>query len=254
MIPIELKPDASYDLLRIGKDNDGGYLVCKNCINNSDVLISFGISDDFSFEENFQNLKNIKILAYDPTVTTNFFLKQFLHSIIKLNFIKFYKKLNNYIKFKKFFKKKNNSFFLNKIGKGGSIEYKHISIDKILKLIDNNSKIFFKIDIEGSEYRILEDLISHMKNIEGMAIEFHDVDLNVEKIVNFVRQFEPKLIHIHANNWAEYGENNIPSSIELSFSRNPLFINKNLELPHKLDQKNNPNAEDLKLTFFDNNF
>tara|TARA_Y100001970_G_scaffold286396_1_gene408450 strand:+ start:209 stop:964 length:756 start_codon:yes stop_codon:yes gene_type:complete len=249
MIPKELKPSGLYDLIRIGKDNDGGYLVCKNSVYKSDVLISFGISDDFSFEEQFQKLNNVKIFAYDPTTTNNFFLKQFLHNILKLNFIQFFNKFNNYIKFKNFFKKKNNHFFLKKIGKGGSISYKHISINEILKLSDDKSNFFFKIDIETSEYRILEDLIYNMKNIEGVVIEFHDVDLHILKIVNFIKEFELKLIHIHANNWADYGENNIPTSIELSFSKNPVLVDQNLILPHKLDQRNNPDAEDIKLIF-----
>ena len=63
MIPKELKPNSLYDLIRVGKDNDGGYLVCRNSVNNSDILISFGISDDFSFEEQFQKLKNIIVVV-----------------------------------------------------------------------------------------------------------------------------------------------------------------------------------------------
>jgi hypothetical protein len=57
MLPKEFKPDGFYDLVRLGKNNDGGYLVCKNSIEVSDCLISFGINDDFSFEENFKNKK-----------------------------------------------------------------------------------------------------------------------------------------------------------------------------------------------------
>ena len=252
MIPKELKPKVLYNLIRIGKDNDGGYLVCRNSVNNSDILISFGISDDFSFEEQFQKIKkNIKILAYDPTVTINFFLKQFLHNFLKLNFINFFNKIINFIKFNFFFKKKNNSFFLKLIGKGGTVSYEYISIDEILKTIDQKSKLFFKIDIEGSEYRILDDLLKYMKSIEGLAIEFHNVDINIEKIISFIKKFELKLVHIHGNNWADYGENNIPSSIELSFSRNPKLTSYNLEFPHSLDQKNNPKFDELKLIFDD---
>ena len=29
MLPKEFKPDALFDLLRVGKNNDGGYLICK---------------------------------------------------------------------------------------------------------------------------------------------------------------------------------------------------------------------------------
>jgi hypothetical protein len=73
MLPKEFKPDGLYDLVHLGKNNDGGYLVCKNSIEVSDCLIFFGINDDFSFEENFKNKKNIPIFAYDSTSTNIFF-------------------------------------------------------------------------------------------------------------------------------------------------------------------------------------
>ena len=62
MLPKEFKPDALFDLLRVGKNNDGGYLICKKSLEESKFLLSFGISDDFSFEENFKKINNIKII------------------------------------------------------------------------------------------------------------------------------------------------------------------------------------------------
>ena len=53
MLPKEFKPGGFYDLVLLGKNNDGGYLVCKNSIDVSNCLISFGINDDFYFEEDF---------------------------------------------------------------------------------------------------------------------------------------------------------------------------------------------------------
>ena len=45
---------AASDLVRIGRNNDGGYLVSKSDIEKSDVLIGLGINDDWSFERNFK--------------------------------------------------------------------------------------------------------------------------------------------------------------------------------------------------------
>ena len=47
----------------------------------------------------------------------------------------------------------------------------------------------------------------------------------------------------------DYGLDGIPTCIEMSFSRNPNLINDKLELPHKLDQKNNPDSSDIILKF-----
>ena len=73
MLANKLKPDGLYKLIRVGKDNDGGYLICENSLKNSNILISFGISDDFSFERHFQTINDIDIFAYDPSVNLNFF-------------------------------------------------------------------------------------------------------------------------------------------------------------------------------------
>ena len=49
--PNDLKPKGSFDLIRIGNDNDGGYLVDKNSVLKSKSLIAMGISTDWSFEK-----------------------------------------------------------------------------------------------------------------------------------------------------------------------------------------------------------
>ena len=54
-----LKPQYNYDLIRVGRDNDGGYLVEKKSLENTQSLISLGISNDWSFEESFLNKKKI---------------------------------------------------------------------------------------------------------------------------------------------------------------------------------------------------
>ena len=53
MLPQFLNIKKNYDLVRFGKDNDGGYLIEKNSILNSEILISAGISWDYSFEEDY---------------------------------------------------------------------------------------------------------------------------------------------------------------------------------------------------------
>ena len=56
LLPEFFKFKQAKDLIRVGKDNDGGYLISKNDLSKSDFLLSLGICDDWSFEKNF--LKN----------------------------------------------------------------------------------------------------------------------------------------------------------------------------------------------------
>ena len=62
VLPNFLNPRKFQDLIRIGKDNDGGYIVRSQDIEDTRNLISLGISFDFSFEEDF--LKRTKKLIF----------------------------------------------------------------------------------------------------------------------------------------------------------------------------------------------
>ena len=97
-LPKFLRPLYETELIRIGNDNDGGYLIPKQSLNQTKLLYSFGLSDDWSFEEEFYNKTGAKIICYDPTVNWKFFLKFLL---------KDFKSLFKYFKYRAFFDGKN---------------------------------------------------------------------------------------------------------------------------------------------------
>ena len=68
MLPKFLKPKQEYDLIRLGQDNDGGYLVEKQSIINSNCLITLGLGYDWSFEKDYSKYKDKSIFCYDHTV------------------------------------------------------------------------------------------------------------------------------------------------------------------------------------------
>ena len=79
------KPKFKYQLQRVGKNNDGGYLVGINTIKQSKVLISYGINDDWSFEKNFYKINNkIKIMTFDDKLNLFFLLKKLLNNFFKI--------------------------------------------------------------------------------------------------------------------------------------------------------------------------
>jgi hypothetical protein len=105
MLPTQFEPDHQYDLIRLGRDNDGGYLVGKNSVFKSNALISFSIHDDCSFEKDFKNLRNSKILCFDYIVDNKFWFKKLRRAL--RNFFKgeiwlikeFFFNIYNYKKF-----------------------------------------------------------------------------------------------------------------------------------------------------------
>ncbi len=125
---------------------------------------------------------------------------------------------------------------------------KFTTLDEILEINDFNN-IFFKIDIEGSEYRILEKLISIKNKITSIAIEFYDYDLHKSEIIEFIERIGLNVIHIHANNYGYVlKENKKPSVVEMTLSRNQ-EISLMPELPHKLDMPNCKTIEEIKINF-----
>ena len=54
MLPKQFQPTATYDLIRLGRNHDGRYLVDPASVAKTETLISFGLSADWSFEKIFQ--------------------------------------------------------------------------------------------------------------------------------------------------------------------------------------------------------
>ena len=75
-----------------------------------------------------------------------------------------------------------------------------ISMEKIFKTeVLPHQNVFLKIDIEGAEYRILNCLIKHTKQISGLVIELHSVDVHIDRIKDFIEKFPLPIVHTHAN-------------------------------------------------------
>lgn len=144
----------------------------------------------------------------------------------------------------------SNYFSFLKIKKKIQFNKKNIfynDLNKILSLETNN--VFLKIDIEGNEYRIIDDLLLNQKKIIGLVIEFHDCDLHMEKIIKFISSFNLNLVHIHGNNFAERDFNGDIVVLELTFSKNPVPVSDICVLPNKLDMPNYHKKSEVIINF-----
>ncbi len=235
------KPKNNFHLERMGNDNDGGYLINPKIIFESEYLISFGIFDDWSFEKSLiKKNKNIKVFCYDDLISFQFIIERKIKEII-LGLIS--------LKFKNFFKKIYTIFdfiiYKNKLNFNKRV-IKENDLNEITEKLNN---IFLKVDIEGAEYKILNDIKNVENKLTCLVIEFHDVYENREKIEKFISEFKLKLIHIHPNNYGKVDKNGDPNIIELTFDKRPSIIDNINILPNCHDQKNDPNSDDIKLNF-----
>lgn len=215
------QPYFCEDIVRLGKDNDGGYLVNKQDILKTKKLISLGVGDDYSFEKDFMAINDCPIVAFDGTIDSN---QEFI---------------------KNFYSGDKN--FINKnIGnKEGEVSFKSIL---------GQQDVFLKCDIEEHEYGILNDIIIHSKLFTGIAIEFHNINgkEHFNELLNFIAKVELKLVHVHVNNWFYYTTEQgcIPDVIELTFtSSDNVTLDDDIKFPHKLDMSNRPGGEDFQIVF-----
>lgn len=236
-----LKPKFQYQLIRVGKKNDGGYLVGEETVKKADVLISFGIKNDWSFEKNFKKINNrAKIKCYDDQLNFKLLVRLFIIQLIFVfkNF-KFSLLLKNFIDiFEYFFIKKKIEF-----------NQEIITYGDIRKISRNSENIFFKIDIDGHEYRIFDELIQIKEKIVGIVIEIHDIDLHFERVLSFCKNIGLELTHIHPNNFAIMDNKGDPTVIELTFEKSPRKISENCVLPNPLDMQNDPETSNISLKF-----
>lgn len=216
-LPMILQPFQCDDLIRLGKDFDGGYLVNQADIEKTKKLVSFGIKDDWSFEEDFTKLNDCSCVAYDGSVTEN---------------IPFFSGKNTLVK--------------RNVGTD-------ILLSDILSAEDKN--VFLKCDIEGDEYRLLDDIVKNSYRLSGMVIEFHNISNYAlfNRLTAFIAKIDQKLVHAHPNTWGYIKIGNtefLPDVIELSFtSSKNIELNEKLKLPHKKDMSNNPSDIDFVVTF-----
>ena len=251
MLPLEYKPKKAYELIRLGSENDGGYLICNHSLVLSKYLISFGLGSDWTFEKDFLKKNDCKFYGFDIKIKKYFWVKNILKSFEKLfkkkqKYKKFITEIKNNLKFRKFIRKKNVNLFEKAIARDG-FSYNLSNIIDEFNIKDN---FFLKIDIEGSEYRILDEIIKHENLITGFVVEFHDIDLHKIKIKKFINSLKLlKLIHIHPNNANNLCSEGDPTTIEMTFSVNPKIIGDKVELPNLLDKKTNEKNTDHTLNF-----
>jgi hypothetical protein len=250
-------------LARRGQLNgDGGYLIPNNI--KTDLLISFGLGDNWKFENDLvKSGQTNSFIVFDHTQNLFNYIKQVFCRFQPRNFkldllmgrvivlIRYF--VDFIILGKKHIKKK--------ISKNGSLfstqsKIKEINVTEIFQEFVNseNSKIFLKIDIEGSEYEIIEQIMNYHKQIKIIVIEFHDIVRKVEEFEKLLILIKSKysLIHTHINNNGALNNDTIPEVCEFTFISNVDFqgILKVDKIPLiGLDYPNNKHLIDFQIDF-----
>lgn len=221
---------ADLDLIRIGSDSDGGYLV-PNDLNGISACFSPGVGPTSSFEEDLFTRFSIPSHLCDYSVSGppgNFkpasFEKKFLGATEDDRFTT----LNNWME--------------------KSPEY------------DLETDLILQMDIEGGEYTaILSTEEDKLKRFRIIIVEFHNAEhwsdpaffeIADSTFSKLLKHFY--VLHIHPNNYGNLlrlGQVIVPDVFELSLVRKDRCtpIGNPETLPHALDRPCNPNNPEIIL-------
>jgi hypothetical protein len=256
VLPVSWTPKTASDLIRVGSAADGGYVVAQSSVSATSYLVSMGLSDDWSFEEAFADEARCSVIVYDPSVTGAFWARNYLSRIRRLGGIRDLLPPSayalRYLAYRRFFDGVRATHIRSGIGYDddftGSVSLQ-TAMDGIL-----GDRCFLKVDIEGSEYRILQAIADLQQRFSGIVIEFHDVDLHRARIDSFVRELDRQtLINVHPNNGGRVDPTGDPLLLEMSWVRSDLFepdvTGRCGDIARRLNRKNVPSYPDLELTF-----
>lgn len=214
---------APFYKYRLGRDGDGGYVVCDlPC--TYDLLLSGGVNDDISFEVAFCSLNpQVPCVAFDGTVDG---LPE---------------------------KHPNITFFKKNIGALNSE-----ALTNWHEYLNKFQNIFIKMDIEGHEFPWLNSVsLDQLRNVAQIVMEFHHPNSPFHQ-----QQFDKLnqthyLVHFHGNNCSQeltiHKGVAVPNVFEVTYVNKKFFrampsLNT-VKLPMELDQINNSHHPDFSIDY-----
>jgi FkbM family methyltransferase len=173
----------------------GGKLVSKRLLSEGGIVVSAGVGTDLDFEYGIIDEIGCNVIALDPTQTS----QNFVSRSQKVN-----KKLSTKLKFLNLALSadgQNLDFFSgdgdrmasttksHSIGNSNQMVFKSASLNEILR---SEEVAYLKLDIEGYEYTLLENMTSPL-TIPQVAIEFHHFcipERSLTESIKWIEKFE----------------------------------------------------------------
>ena len=205
------------DLIRIGKDNDGGYIMPDDFESDDKIAYSFGISDDVSWDKDMAS-RGYDVFMYDHTIDS--------------------------------LPEENPRFHWSKIGisDGTGNDGRLKTLDELIKANHHEGRhnMILKMDVEKAEWGFIEMVSTEMlSRFSQILIEFHG--LNEPKWQGRIPAALRKLnlthqpVHIHGQNIGHYvslGTQTFCNQIEVSYVRRGKYSfdeNYDVKLPLDID-------------------
>ena len=154
----------------------GGFYVANNSLSINSIVYSIGIGEDVSFDLNIIEKYNCKIFAYDPTPKSVNWVNK---NVSNNNFNFFPRGISQEKGSRLFYLPKDNKHVSGSLEKISTVNEEmavELEFDTLKnQMIKNNHKKIdlLKMDIEGSEYDVIESILNEKIEIDQILVEFH---------------------------------------------------------------------------------
>lgn len=219
-----LKPVCiNSEKVRLGQNQDGGYVINEVAIKNSSILYTYGVGGDTGYEQAYRAMTGNPVMLYDPT-----------HDMPNVP--------------------EGMTFHKVGLGTGANRFTKHLDDE-----MGGKFDVLLKIDTEGAEYEYFMDENIHFLGLlcTGIILEIHHLNEPMRQLImkRILKDLDEYffLTHIHGNNWGgEFGLEgfSVPNVMELSFVHKLLcspradcediYPSPGLDFPNRVDQPDCP--------------
>jgi FkbM family methyltransferase len=154
----------------------GGFYFIPELLGEKSIIYSFGVGKDISFDKDLIHRFKCQVFAFDPTPESIEWSKKQKFPV-GFNFFEF--GIAKKSKKSKFFLPNNNnhvsgSLINHSAANKESILVQMKSFNDIVKLFNHAHVDLIKIDIEGAEYNIIDDILSSGTVVDQIVLEVHE--------------------------------------------------------------------------------
>ncbi|MFM8955472.1 MAG: FkbM family methyltransferase, partial [Actinomycetota bacterium] len=235
--PSELTPHMS-DLVRLGRNADGGYLLPREVLEDITGCLSLGLGVEWSFERALFDLKRGKIRAreivfFDGSISVIGILKMLFYMVRrtiyevrigtsprKFNLVDFQRAFIGLFTYLPAFRFGKDRFRHEKKFVVRNPKSKNeCSLAEALSYSSDLRATILKIDIEGGEWEILKTESDYdlLIDVPVLIMEIHDTRKKefLELVKSLQRDFW--IAHLHGNTSGKCSESGMPWYLEMTF-------------------------------------
>ncbi len=232
-----LRPVEFPGLVRLGnRTGDGGYVVPLPLVASAHSMLSLGLAEEWTFDlDALMHNPRLRVLGVDHTIHPSRFLRYVLRGTIKSAL---YGMVGNRSKKQQYQRLRDlgrayfrlftqpSEHIRKMVAKTDSATT--ISVTSLVNMVQPASahSLVVKMDIESSEYEVIDQIVECAQSISVLTGEFHDLVTHTNRFNDAMEKLLETfaIVHIHGNNYGAFcEENNFPDTVEITFVHRALL-------------------------------